>query len=182
MKTTTLQELYNFAKNHKDTHRGCGGEPYKSYQRLFDIVKNYAQDKEAVEILELGTAIGFTAIVMRSANANIFVDTIDTHTEHIKIAKSWSREYGGINVIQADVFKILPYLETDKYDIVFYDVYGAKYKFLADLDRVLKKGGLLITANSHLKSTEEEYFQELKGKNQWVFLEEFEDTIVYRKE
>ncbi len=176
-----LQDLYNVAKTHKDTHKSCGGEPYKSYEKLFEIVQNFASNKLNVDILELGTAIGFTAIVMRLANKNVFVDTIDTHTEHIKIAKTWTKQFECINVIQTDVFKIFPYLETNKYDIIFYDVYGSKKKFLPDLIRILKKDGLLITANRHLKSAEKEYFEELLDTNRWEFVEEFADTIVHKK-
>jgi tRNA A58 N-methylase Trm61 len=198
-----LDDLYKIAKKHKDTHCGCGAEPYLDYEKLHSLVAEestkLAPSSEGVNtsegsdggfcILELGMGIGFTSLVMHLANSNAQIDTIETHGEHLEIAKNWFAEIAmqegkkniGINVIQADVHNILPYLETQKYDFIFFDVYGPKEKFLIDFERILKPGGILYSVNSHLKSAEENYFKNLETSEKWVKLDEFNDTRIYRK-
>jgi predicted O-methyltransferase YrrM len=182
-----LQTLYNIAKEHKDNHKSCGGEPYKSYERLKEIVESAgaaAGRPTDLTILEVGTAVGFTTFILQ--NKNNFVDTIEFHQDHIDMAKenisAWGGDTSKINFFTGDALEILPYINPDtKYDLIFFDGYGAKLNFYNDFKRLLKVGGLLITANQHLKSTEREYFKELQDEKTWEFIEEFADTKVYKK-
>jgi predicted O-methyltransferase YrrM len=182
-----LQILYNFAKEHKDNHKSCGGEPYKSFEKLSEIVVSAgaAEGRPGeLKILEVGTAVGFTTFILQ--NKNNFVDTIEFHQEHIDLAKQNIQNWGGdiskINFFLGDAKDVLPKIEeTEKYDLIFFDGYGAKLYFYEGFKRLLKIGGLLITANQHLKSTEIEYFKELEKTDNWKFVEEFADTKVYRK-
>ena len=179
-----LEELYNQAKKHKDSHKSCGGEPYKSYDKLFEIISTLDREQR---ILEVGTAVGFTTFILH--NKNNFVDTIELHQEHIDMAKVNIEEWGGntskINFFMGDAKDILPTLpdneSTGVYDVIFFDGYGAKLVFYKDFARLLKVGGLLITANQHLKSTEPEYFKEFEDGEKWQFIQEFADTKVYKK-
>ncbi len=180
MSIIKLDDLYRIAKEHKDTHLHCGAEPYLDFQKLYDMVKG---NDGGFNILELGTGIGFTAVVMSLANENALVDTIETNTEHIEYGKNWCRELGisNINFIQSDVHKVLPYLDTQKYDFIFFDVYGPKEKFITDFERILRPGGILYSVNSHLKSAEQNYFDYLNSSNKWEKLDEFNDTKIFRK-
>lgn len=174
-----LDNLYKEAKGHKENHKSCGGEPYKSYDKLFDIVK---KEPSGIKVLEVGTAVGFTTFILH--NGGNFVDTIEFHQEHIDLAKENISKWGGdVSLIKfhtGDAKDILPTLSTT-YDLIFFDGYGAKLSFYKDFERLLKVDGLLITANQHLKSTESEYFTELEDKTKWEFIEEFADTKVYKK-
>lgn len=183
---TSLELLYKTAKEHKDTHLHCGAEPYLDYQKLYDMTEG---NDGGFNILELGTGIGFTAIIMSLANDNALVDTIETNTEHIEYGKNWCKELEksqgfalrNINFIQSDVHKVLPYLESNKYDFIFFDVYGPKEKFLTDFERILKPGGILYSVNSHLKSAEQSYFDYLENSSDWKLLDKFNDTVIYKK-
>jgi predicted O-methyltransferase YrrM len=200
MYTPDFKEQYNLAKKHKDEHtedgRRCGGEPYKSYDKLFSIVEKFAKERSLdttisnrkIFVLEIGTAVGFTTYVLQCAVAPYPVggglDTIELHQEHINIAKenigSWGGETKYIDFLLGDAKSILPSLVSKKYDIIFFDGYGIKDYFYKDFSRLLKNGGLLIVANRHLKSSEPAFFEKLK-KKEWIFMEEFADTIVYKK-
>lgn len=179
-----LKDKYNQALEHKLNHVSCGGEPYKSYDKLYEIVNKYSQP---INILEVGTAAGFTTFILQ--NKINTIDTIELHQEHIDLAKENITKWGGdvakISFLQGDAKNILPTLTTPGksggYDVIFFDGYGAKLIFYKDFERLLKVGGLLITANQHLKSTELEYFNELNNQNIWEFIEEFADTKVYKK-
>lgn len=187
MSTIKLDNLYRIAKEHKDTHLHCGAEPYLDYEYLFNFIKNTPnpslKKRGESAILELGTGIGFTAIVMSLANDDALIDTIETNTEHIEYGKNWCKELNisNINYIQSDVHKVLPYLEAQKYDFIFFDVYGPKEKFIIDFERILKPNGILYSVNSHLKSAEQNYFNYLEGSANWQILDKFGDTVIYRK-
>jgi predicted O-methyltransferase YrrM len=186
---------YNQAKKHKDEHvennRRCGGEPYKSADKLFEVVKTFAEQskQENFKILEIGTAVGFTTFVLQKAiqstNKESTIDTIEYYKTHIDEARknieAWGGESSGINFLEGDAENILPTLVTNSYDLIFFDGYGVKQKFYHDFESLLKVDGVLITANKHLKSTEQEFFDELESKKQWKFLESFADTDVYQK-
>ena len=197
-----LLEFYKIAKKHKENHKGCGAEPYLDYEYLYNFVnkmsdvgapllKGAEHERQRVSgdfnVLELGMGIGFTSIVMHMANPNAEIDTIETNGEHLQIAKGWINSQGltlgkrNINIIQADVHNILPYLETNKYDFIFFDVYGPKEKFLVDFERILKPGWILYSVNSHLKSAEPNYFENLDNSKNWIKVDEFGDTKIYKK-
>lgn len=196
--TKTLSDLYQIAKDHKDNHKSCGGEPYKSYEKLYEIVHEFSkqipQAKE-VRILEIGTAVGFTTYILQSAFlpnfSKLVLDTIEFHQEHIDEAKKnlekWNienctgNENFEINFFVGDAKDILPKLETNHYDIIFFDGYGVKLDFYNDFERILKPGRFLITANSHLRSTEQTFFEKLKDENHWQFIEAFADTTIHKK-
>jgi predicted O-methyltransferase YrrM len=184
-----FEKKYNDAKKHKEEHASCGGEPYKSADDLFELLKNNSSEN----ILEIGTAVGFTTYVLARTMPNANIDSIEMHAEHIEIAKEnlkkWGEEKIGesrinlekINFICSDARDILHRLEAYKYDIIFFDGYGPKLEFLKEYERIMKIGGLLISANSHLKSAEQEYFEELNTNKTWEFVAEFADTRVYKK-
>lgn len=162
-----------------------GGEPYKSYDKLFEITKKLSENK-ILKILEIGTAVGFTTFILH--NQKNFVDTIEFHQEHIDEAKTNVTAWGGditkINFIVGDakdILEKLPEKEGGLYDIIFFDGYGVKHLFYNYFESLLKKDGLLITANKHLKSTENIFFEELSDSNKWELVDEFADTIVHRK-
>lgn len=187
-----LDKYYEIAKEHKDSHKSCGGEPYKSYNKLEEIIKNLG----GVRVLEVGTAVGFTTFILHTGGNHTpgksggvkmegnKVDTVELHNDHIEEAKknilSWGGDLNMIKFMEGDAKDVLPTLD-EKYDVIFFDGYGAKLAFYNDFERLLGTGGLLITANKHLKSTEHEYFEQLENTDKWEFVEEFADTKVYRK-
>lgn len=188
-----LENLYNEAKEHKDNHKGCGGEPYKSYGKLFEVTKEFSEElarasRAPVRILEIGTAVGFTTFILQNATKNYStIDTIEFHQEHVDLAKEniekWGGDISSINFLTGDAKDILPnlVLENKKYDLIFFDGYGAKHIFYNNFEKLIEQSGIIITANKHLKSTEVEYFSEFLDTNKWEFIEEFADTVIYKK-
>ncbi len=186
-----LEELYNFCKKHKDEHKSCGGEPYKSYDKLASVIKDFTttnKSKSSFKFLEVGTAVGFTSYILSHfpvVCSEIYLDTIEFHQDHVDLARENIQNWGGdvskINFHTGDAKDILPSLSSEFYDLIFFDGYGAKLVFYKEFERLLSSGGLLITANKFLKSTEIEYFTELENTEKWAFVEDFADTKIYRK-
>ena len=104
-----------------------------------------------MKILEVGTAVGYSALVMDFyAPEGCSVTTIEKMPERIRKARENFEKYGAgerIRLIEGDAEKILPAL-NESYDMIFMDAAKGQYiHFLPQVKRLLKKGGLLISDN-----------------------------------
>jgi predicted O-methyltransferase YrrM len=172
-------EFYKKALQHKLDH-SCGGQPYEDYNQLFEHVWRTRPKR----VLEIGTAIGFTAAVIKSAKSECILDTIDYDFTHSTLAKENLKEFKNINFLTAEAKDILPLLQH-QYDLIFFDGYSPQFRFLVEFNRLLKRNGILISANCHLKgpagSTKDQYIQEISDPTKWKLLDQFNDTKVLQK-
>lgn len=109
--------------------------------------------KRPHSILEVGCAIGYSAILMAKHTDNeCKIMTLDYDKDIIAKARKNISDAGfsdRINVIYADAADYLPYLEDDEsFDLIFLDGPKTQYVYmLDDCVRLLKKGGVLIADN-----------------------------------
>ena len=101
-------------------------------------------------ILEVGTAIGFSAILMSEYAPDAHITTIENYDKRIPIARQnfvrFNRQ-DKIELLEGDALDILPTL-TDTYDFIFMDAAKGQYiNYLPDVLRLLKDGGTLVTDN-----------------------------------
>lgn len=107
--------------------------------------------KKPLKVLELGTAIGYSAIVMSmTAGKKCNITTIERDSEMINIAEKNIKKYGFdnyINIIQGDCLEVLKSLEQ-QYDLIFMDAGKGHYNhFLPECLRLLSKDGIIIADN-----------------------------------
>ncbi|MCK9576113.1 MAG: class I SAM-dependent methyltransferase [Clostridia bacterium] len=105
--------------------------------------------KLPAKILEIGTAVGYSARVMlANAPADTVIDTIEIDEEIIKIAKQTLEKYmNRVNIIEGDALKILPTLNS-KYDFIFLDGPKAQYvRYYPYLKSLLNSGGMIFADN-----------------------------------
>ncbi len=107
--------------------------------------------KRPLRILEVGCAIGYSAILMAEGlQDGGTVTTIEWDANMAEIARENIKKAGlenTINVIHNDAKEVIPTL-TAEYDIIFLDGPKAHYIYmLNDCIRLLKKGGMLIADN-----------------------------------
>ncbi len=107
--------------------------------------------KRPVRILEVGCAIGYSAILMAQfIEPGGTITTLEWDADMAEIARENIKKAGlseVINVIHNDAKEVIPTL-TAEYDIIFLDGPKAHYIYmLNDSIRLLKKGGLLISDN-----------------------------------
>lgn len=120
----------------------------KSMQSLLKFLLAYTKPKS---ILEVGTAIGFSALLMSEyAPADCHITTIEKYEKRIPIAKENFRRAGkeeNITLLEGDAIEILKNL-NGSYDMIFMDAAKGQYiNFLPDILRLLPEGGLLISDN-----------------------------------
>lgn len=109
--------------------------------------------KRPMKILEVGCAIGYSAIIMADGlceGGNIV--TLECSNEMVTIARENIKRAGlceKISVIEADAKDYLSYIDDDEvFDMIFLDGPKAHYIYMLDeCIRLLKKGGVLITDN-----------------------------------
>lgn len=102
-------------------------------------------------ILELGTAIGYSAIILAKAmGPSGIVDTVEMDDIRVMEAKKYIERAGlekTIRILQGDAYEVLQCLGTP-YDLIFLDAAKGQYmEFLPYCLRLLNPGGLLISDN-----------------------------------
>lgn len=109
---------------------------------------NYIKENNIKSILEIGSAIGYSSIMMASIDKDIKVTTIEKDIDRYNIAVSNINEYNltnQINIIQGDACDID---FTDKFDLIFIDAAKGKNTFFFNKFKGnLNKNGTIITDN-----------------------------------
>lgn len=118
-----------------------------------DYMLNLIKIQQPKRILEVGTAIGYSALRMLEANPAAEIITIEKDEERYQQAteniKKLHKEEQ-ITVLSGDALDILDKLTAEKevFDFIFIDAAKGKYQaFFESADQLLAKGGLLITDN-----------------------------------
>lgn len=106
-----------------------------------------------MRILEVGTAIGFSALFMSAyAPEGCQITTIEKYEKRIPLARENFAKAGKsdcITLLEGDAAEILSSLKDDgAYDFIFMDAAKGQYiHFLPDILRLLSPGGLLVSDN-----------------------------------
>ena len=139
--------------------------------------------KNPKRILEIGTAIGYSSIVMaKSARNDVHIDTIECSYDMAMEAMKNIEKYGykeNINVIFGDAYEVLNSLSS-KYDFIFIDAAKGQYDaYLRESKRVLNDDGIIIADNILFKGLVAD-FSYSKRKNRQIVnsLRKYIDDII----
>ncbi len=113
-----------------------------------EFLTAYIKQNNIKNILEIGTAIGYSAIMMALTNPNVKVTTIERdekrYLEAVKNIKKFNLE-DRITLIFKDAFDVEL---TDEFDLIFIDAAKAQsIKFFEKFEGNLKQNGTIITDN-----------------------------------
>lgn len=150
-------EILDLVRNRQRQMDGLLGEiQQQAYTDDVPIIPNetatflrfFLKQIQAKKVLEIGTAIGFSASLMAQAmGENGHVTTIDRFDVMIRKAKLTFEKMGlteQITLIEGDAKEVLPTLE-DTYDFIFMDSAKSKYiEFLPECLRLLKVNGVIM--------------------------------------
>ena len=151
-----------------------------------EVISKTLESKRVNRILEIGTAVGYSAICFSEFLAEYgLIDTIERDLDRVKEARENIKKAEveeKINIIEGDAVEILPTLKNI-YDIVFIDAAKGKYpiflkealrmlapKGIIFADNVLYKGYVMSDYNKHKQRTAvrnlREFLAELQGNEE----------------
>jgi len=116
-----------------------------------EVIKEILENENPTRILEIGTAVGYSAICFaKYTNNDCVIDTIELDEERANEAKENIKKVGAenrINIFVGNAVDILPTINNE-YDIVFIDAAKSKYlEFLKEGIRLIKNKGVIIADN-----------------------------------
>lgn len=131
-----------------------------------DYLTNYILENDVKKILEVGTAIGYSAIMMCGVNSDITVTTIERdekrYLEAIKNIKKMELE-DRINLIYNDALEVSL---DGKYDLIFIDAAKAQsIKFFERFENNLNDNGTVITDNMNFHGLVDKEVSEIESRN-----------------
>lgn len=120
-------------------------------KEMQSFLKVLLRIKRPLRILEVGTAVGFSAILMSEyVPAECKITTIENYEKRIPIARENFKRAGKehqITLIEGDAFEVLKTLQ-DSYDFIFMDAAKGQYiAYLPEVMRILTPGGILVSDN-----------------------------------
>jgi len=147
------------------------------------LIMKYIKANDIKNILEIGSAIGYSAILMASVGENIKVTTIERdetrYMECLKNVKKCGFEQK-INVVFQDALDVN--LSNVSYDMIFIDAAKAQsIKFFEKFKYFLKDGGVIITDNLKFHGNVGKS-DEIESKNLRSLVEKIENYIDFLKE
>ena len=132
-------------------------------------IRKYLENKKVDRLLEIGTAVGYSAICFTEfLSNNGRIDTIERDKERVEEAKINIKNMNlenTIRIYEGDALEILPEL-NEKYDVIFIDAAKGKYPFFLNqslrlinqdgiifADNILYKGYVMSDYNKHKQRT-----------------------------
>ena len=145
MDTPNTEFLNKLEKYSKETNVPIIRPSMQSFLKLLLAI---TQPKK---ILEVGCAIGFSALLMSEYGPeDCHITTIEKYEKRIPLAKENFAKAGKedkITLLEGDAVEILSQLEGT-YDFIFMDAAKGQYiNFLPDIMRLLSDGGMLVSDN-----------------------------------
>ena len=115
------------------------------------LLKILVKIQRPARILEVGTAIGYSALIMAAASeGESHIDTIEILEETASLAERNIQRSGfssSIRVLRGDAFEILQCLTTP-YDMIFLDASKGQYpEYLPECLRLTRECGVILSVN-----------------------------------
>ncbi len=136
------------------------------------------QATRSKRVLEIGTSNGYSTLWMADALGSLggIITTVEVSSQKARMARNNFNESGlsdRIDLRVADIREFLASQDEECYDLVFLDAERPEYvSYWREIDRVLKKNGLLIVDNAISPKPEEliDFFNLLERSERYLML------------
>lgn len=117
-----------------------------------ELLKTQLLIKKPYNILEIGTAVGYSSLYMSNyIPENAHITTIELDTDRAETAVNNIKKLGRseiVEVICGDAAEVLRTLADETYDFVFVDAAKGQYiNYLPDVMRIIKQTGVIVSDN-----------------------------------
>ncbi len=112
------------------------------------FIADYIRTHNVKKVLEIGTAIGYSAITFAKAADDVQVTTIELDEDRYRKALQNIEEQGVSNRVTAVLGDAAQYETTEQFDLIFID--GPKAQYIPHFEKFkhnLAEGGVIITDN-----------------------------------
>lgn len=145
-----------------------------------DFLTTFIVKNQINSVLEIGTAIGYSAIMMALANPNLKITTIerdrDRYLEAVKNIKKFDLE-DRITLIFSDALEINI---EGKFEMIFIDAAkGQNINFFEKYDTNLKDNGFIITDNMNFHGLVDKVDAEIESRNLRALVRKIRDYRTY---
>lgn len=170
-----FEEMENYAKKHHIPIMELAG-----IEAMLQILRIQKPEK----ILELGTAIGYSALRMAEAVNTAKVVTIERDSERYQIAEQYFHRSGRndqITLIKGDALEVENQIsDLGPYDAIFIDAAKGQYKkFFEIYSKFLDKNGIIITDNVLFKGlVAEDEIESKRTRNLVKKINDFNDWLM----
>lgn len=147
------------------------------------FIRKYIKINDVKKILELGTAIGYSAVMMASVKDDVEVTTIERDDKRYREAVKNVNACGmdkRIEIVFNDALDVN--LAGHKYDLIFIDAAKGQYiKFFEKFENYLNPGGVIITDNLKFHGLVNNK-EKIESRNVLGLVNKIEKYIEYLKE
>ena len=159
-------DVQQATRRHLRQH-GCGAYTFEDGQAL-TMLSGW---KRQQRVLELGTALGYTACCLAQGYALARVDTVEGDAEHVALAREQIARHGfthRITVHHGQFDEILGQLKTG-YDLAFFDGFAPPLSTILRVRDLLAIGGVLVCSNLQLGhgGTAQQLAHDLDDSRRW---------------
>lgn len=147
-----------------------------------DFLTTFILKNHITNVLEIGTAIGYSAIMMALVNPNVKVTTIERdekrYLEAVKNVKAFELE-DRITLIYNDALNVRL---TGEFDLIFIDAAKAQsIKFFEMFEHNLAPKGVIITDNLKFHGLVEQEEYSIKSRNLRGLVRKIKEYVAYLK-
>ena len=154
-------------------------------KRGINFLCKFIEKNDIRNILEIGTAIGYSAIKMAKVNRNIHVVSIerdqDRYIEAVKNIKKFRLDKR-ITLILGDALDLNVSFKNEKFDLIFIDAAKAQYiKFFTKFEKNLEDDGVIVTDNINFHGLVNEP-EKIQSKNLKALVTKIQKYITFLNE
>ena len=142
------------------------------------------RDQHPQKVLEIGSAIGFSALKMAEALPDATIDTIERDQERLAKAVGFIQGSGfkeRIRLYHGDALEFDLELLDRSYDAIFIDAAKGQYeRFFEKYEVLLNKGGVIYCDNMHMHGMSAMHIKEIPRRKRTMIrnLSAFKETMI----